>query len=330
MRERCDGSIRICPSQRPLFSAKPSPILIRPTQFVSTLRDILNAVSAAGAVGSARPSPSVAPSPWVIRNPINLTSLGLPRPEAIVSRIGFGGANITELMNPAKLQELVIQLGCTFRMPLENVRITNITLFDVLADKFRVIPFDPAIVNLRSDGLVVCMPPLSSRNTLVNRNLRGRELQTSTSSTNVNVEYAILDPSDNILSLDDAELGAILASSPLNDFQASIGAGELAYAPSAGGASPSPKTATGANSMSADDKLIRIGLGVGLGVIGFAAAVAVGVLIARRRTQTRQRRPTRSVHVVFTSQPMNATRLSQSHITGTSERRIYNPIGSRV
>ncbi len=225
-------------------------------------------------------------------------------------------------MNPAKLQELAVQLGCTFRMPLENIRITNITLFDVVADKFRVVAFDPSIVNLRSDGQVVCMPP--------RRNLRGRVLQTGGSSTNqnVNVEYAILDPSDDILSLDDAELGAVLADSPLNDFQASIGGGAAATVSILTGASPSPAAGAsgGGNSLMTDDARVRVGLGVGLGITGFVAMAAIGTLVFRRRNQVR-RRATASVHVVFSSAPAGA---ANSTSQGVSERRIYNPIGSRV
>lgn len=306
-----------------MFTKKPSPIYARPTQYVSFQLDSAMVVPA----GSARPSPSAAPSRWPIRNPVNLTALGLPRPEAIVSRVGFGGANVTELMKPSKLQELLVQLGCTFRMPLENIRITNITVFDVQADKLRVVAFDPALVNLRSDGQIVCMVVKN-----VSRTLRGRVLQTGGSSENVNVEYAILDPSDDILSLDDAEFSSVLATSPLNDFQASIGGSASAVVPilAPGGASPSPAAAGAASggSLVADDARVRIGLGVGLGITGFVAMAAIGTLVYKRRNPGR-RRPTGSVNVVFTSHPSPANPFTTGG-NGVSDRRVFNPIGSRV
>ena len=326
MTTRCDGTVRICPSQRPLFSAKPSPIVARPTQFISALRDILNAAAAATLpAGSVRPTPSARPSPWVIRNPVNLTALGLPRPEAIVSRVSFtGGANLTDMMRPAKLQELLVQLACTFRMPLEKIRITNITYFDAVLAKLQTIPFDPALVNLNSNGVVVCMPPTDSLSAA--RALRGRALQTQTSSSsNINVEYAVLDPSDEILSLDDAELSAVLASSSLNDFQASIGGSAAAGAGAGTGADGAVPAAP--NSM--DDANIRVGLGVGLGITGFVALAAIGALIIHRRKQ-QPRRPASSVHVMYsqTTNPINNGEPVNMRIV--TDRRIFNPIGSRV
>lgn len=209
-------------------------------------------------------------------------------------------------------------------MPLENIRITNITVFDVQADKLRVVTFDPALVNLRSDGQIVCMPVKN-----VSRTLRGRLLQTGGSGDNVNVEYAILDPSDDILSLDDAEFSSVLANSPLNDFQASIGGGSSAAIPilAPSGASPSPATAVG-DSLVSDDARVRIGLGVGLGITGFATMVAIGALVYRRRKPVR-RRPTGSVHVVFTTNPSPANPFTTGGI-GVSDRRVFNPLGSRV
>lgn len=322
MTTRCDGTVRICPSQRPLFSAKPSPIIARPTQFISVLRDILNADATLPA-GSVRPTPSARPSPWVVRNPVNLTALGLPRPEAIVSRLSFtGGANLTDMMRPAKLQELLVQIACTFRMPLEKIRITNITYFDAVLAKLQTIPFDPTLVNLNSNGVVVCMPPTDPSSAAAGRALlRGRALQSSSGDSNINVDYAVLDPSDEILSLDDAELSAVLASSSLNDFQASIGGS----APnSAGGGSPAPA----APASNLDDARVRVGLGVGLGVTGFVAVVAIGALLVRRRKQPR--RPTSSsVHVVYANtNPINNGEAFNMRVV--SDRRLFNPIGSRV
>jgi hypothetical protein len=285
-----------------VFSAKPSPISARPTQLVNV--DV--------GLGSRA-------SPWPIRNPVNLTALGLPRPEALVSRIGFPGANLTELMKPTKLQELVVQLGCTFRMPLEKIRIMNITVFEILRNRLRIVNFDPVLVNLNSQGQIACMSSNS-------RSLRNRVLQTSGSSTNsenINVEYAILEPSDDLLSLEDDELGLVLAaSSPLNNFQASVGA-------AAGPATEpvSPPTAPSASSSMSDDARVRIGLGVGLGVTAFVALAAIGTLTYRRRGQTRGRRPTRSVHVVFTTQ--TSTMNPVSNPLGY-ERRVFNPMQSRV
>lgn len=267
------------------------------------------------------PAGSVRPSPWVIRNPVNLTALGLPRPESIVSRVSFtGGVNLTDMMRPAKLQELLVQLACTFRMPLENIRITNITYFDDVLAKLRTVAFDPTLVNLNSNGAVVCMPTEPAA-----RALHERALQTS-SGGNINVDYAILDPSDNILSLDDAELSAVLASSSLNDFQASIGGSAVAPI-SVGGSSSAPPAAPASSTLS-DDARVRIGLGVGLGITGFVAVAAIGALLVRRRKQPR--RPTSSVHVVYaqTTNPINNGEAFNMRVV--SDRRLFNPIGSRV
>ena len=314
---RCDGTVRICPSQRPLFSAKPSPIVARPSQFVnidSLIASAIDSLNAAADIGSSvRPTPRPSPSAWIIRNPINLTALGLPRPEAIVSRLSLVSANITEIVKPAKLQELLINLGCTFRMPLENIRITNITMLSSDGN-LQTIAFDKTLVNLNSSGVVVCLPSSSSSG-----NLRARRLQSSGSGgNNVNVEYAILEPSDEILSLDDAEFQTVVASSALANYQASVGTGTSNTA--APSSSPS-------GSLS-DDMRVRIGLGVGLGITGFVALAAIGTLMVHRRKQPR--RSTSSAHVTYTQTTNPINNGEAFNLRVVSDRRIFNPTGSRV
>jgi hypothetical protein len=305
-----------------LFSAKPSPIVARPSQFVNIDSLIANAMgslsTAVSLGGSVRPTPRPSPSAWIIRNPINLTALGLPRPEAIVSRLSFPSANITEIVKPAKLQELLINLGCTFRTPLEKIRITNITIVNS-SGKLEVVPFDKTLVNLNSSGVVVCLPP--SPEAAVTRNLRARRLQAA-SGTNANVEYAIIDPSDEILSLDDAEFQTVVASSALAEYQASVGSSSAGTSNTG-----APATNSGSGSLT-DDARVRIGLGVGLGVTGFVAMAAIGTLIFRRRKHpTRQ---SESVHVMYaqTTNPINNG--DGFNLRVVSDRRMFNPTGSRV
>lgn len=309
-----------------MFSAKPSPIVARPSQFVNIDNLISSAIgslsTAAGVLGgSARPTPRPSPSAWIIRNPINLTALGLPRPEAIVSRLSLPSANITEIVKPVKLQELLINLGCTFRMPLENIRITNITMLGS-DGKLETIPFDKTLVNLNSSGVVVCLPSAAA----ASANLRARRrLQTSSGSgsgNNVNVEYAILNPSDDILSLDDAEFQTVVASSALVDYQASVGSSNTGTTPT----TAAPASSSG-NALT-DDARVRIGLGVGLGVTGFVAMAAIGALVFRRRKQPARR--SESVHVVYaqTTNPINNG--EGFNLRVVSDRRMFNPTGSRV
>jgi hypothetical protein len=319
MMARCDGTVRICPSKRPLFSAKPSPIIARPSQYVNIDNLIANIPDS-----TSRPSPSA----WIIRNPVNLTALGLPRPEALVSRLSFPFANITEMIKPVKLQELLINIGCTFRMPLENIRITNITMLD--ADgKLQIVTFDKTLVNLNSSRIVVCLPRSQpsqpSQPSTTAANLLSRRLQQSGSGSgnNINVDYAILNPSDNILSLDDAEFQTVVASSALADYQASIGSVASV------GVSNTADPNTSAMMSLTDDARIRIGLGVGLGVTGFVAFAAIGTLMFQRRRKPSTRRSS-TVNVVFaqTSNPINNG--EAFNLRMTSDRRVFNPIGSRV
>lgn len=306
-----------------MFSAKPSPIVARPSQFVnidSLISSVIGSLGSSALGSSVRPTLRPSPSAWIIRNPINLTALGLPRPEAIVSRLSLPSANVSEIIKPVKLQELLINLGCTFRMPLENIRITNITMLGS-DGKLETIPFDKTLVNLNSSGIVVCLPSAAA----ASGNLRARRrLQTSSGSgsgNNVNVEYAILNPSDDILSLDDAEFQTVVASSALADYQASVGTS------SSNTATAPTTTSTSSNSMN-DDARVRIGLGVGLGVTGFVAMAAIGTLIYRRRKQPARR--SESVHVVYaqTTNPINNGEGFNMRVM--SDRRMFNPTGSRV
>ena len=306
----CPDFVPICPSSSftskpinptkgPMYSAKPSQILVRPTQLVNI-----------DALVTSLPKPS-----WPIKNPVNLTALGMRRPDSIVSKLNFASANYTEISKPAKIQELVVHIACTFRMPLENIRITNITILSSLG-KITIVQFDVANTNLNSSGRVVCLP---SRTRL-------RSLQQTTSGgggDNVNIEYAILDPSDEILSLDDSEFQTVVASSSLTTFESSLITSQ--NAPS----SPSSSSQTG--SIDENTVSVRIGVGVGLGVTGFAILVAVGMLI-RNKQVSRRRRITNSVHVTYTQSPIQFTASKYEPFSMrvlSSDRQSFNPVGSR-
>jgi hypothetical protein len=234
------------------------------------------------------------------------------------------GANITELMKPVKLQELQIHLGCTFRMPLEKIRITNITMLNTNG-KFQIIEFDKTIVNLNSNGTVVCLPvPAAVIASSNSSNVRSRQLQSTSGASNgnaINVEYAILDPSDDILSLDDSEFQTVLASSPLTNFQASVG--------STGTTAPATTSETSSSStLLSDEARTRIGLGVGLGITGFVALAAIGAHIQNRRKHRRNiaSSSAQPVYSIATQNPVNQF----APANGISDRRMFVPTGSRV
>jgi hypothetical protein len=138
------------------------------------------------------------------------------KPAYIGARMSLAGANATTMAKPEKIQQLQASLACTLRMPLENIRIQNITVTDAAGVK-RPLGIDPTQYAMAGDGSTNCY---DMRNVTGARRLRA--LAAATGS--VDVDYTIVAPSDEILAMDTTQFNEVVSTSPiLLDIAASVG-----------------------------------------------------------------------------------------------------------
>jgi hypothetical protein len=239
----------------------------------------------------------------------NITIAAENRPSYIASQIKFPGANVSAFQNPEKIQEIQMSLACALRLPLEKIRITNVTTVDIRG--LRII-IDTIRFMLSSNGSIRCYT--------LDRTARGLRRLQGVGSTEANVDYYIVEPSVEILSLTAAEFSNIVqTSSALADLSASVGStGVVAVSDASDTATRSPDVSASASSNTA----ATIG-----GVIGGIVVAAIGIAVVagftRSRKQNQKHSPlTRSsiVHVIHTSNPIGGGPSSVKQYMGGSAR----------
>ena len=313
------------PSQKPYFSAWPSP---RPVSYISKLPSPKPGYSQRPTV---LPLPtryvdlpfSPAPSRWPQRSP--LTTLPIGRPPVIISQISLLGANSALISRNDKLQELQTNLACTLHMPLENVQINNISYIKGLLNT--LIDFDRTVPALQSSGLVLCLQYGASPLPMPSQRRLGAI------DERVVVDYAVIDPSDDILNLDASAFISVMQSSPsLNGFSASIGGTNVVASTIAAPADTQSPAGTGTGSGAGVDdpaSAWKIALGASIGgAFVVAAAIIAYKFSARKRPQ--QIASTHNVmNVIQTHTPYEPSDTPKPSLM-LAERSIYNPLQSRV
>lgn len=272
------------PTERPteLPTERPTQIPVRPSQDPTKRPSVYpNRLPAASLL--FKPQQSVAPSTFPLRprvSPLaNVTALG--------GTLQFPNANTTALRQPAAVQQIVANLACALRAPLENILLRNIT--QTTATGAVVIPFNATLVSLNSNGTVVCYGPV--RNATAPRLLRGRSLE---SAGTVLIDYLLVDPAPGLLTMDTATFETTVATDPaVQDIAATLGSsGVTAVAPAelqfVAAPSAAPSGATGADTPSSPSpSSVQIGSIVG----GFVAAFVVGGVVVGVVMQFALRRP---------------------------------------
>ena len=170
------------------------------------------------------------------------------------------------MQQPDVIQELQASLACTLNLPLDNIRIQNITVRrDGAAPQVIDVSTFP---QLRSNGSGGCFRPAAP---VVAATRRLRALQQQQSSS-VDVDYYIVDPTDDILALSTAEFSTVLSNSaPMSEIAASVGSsGVTAVATEPTAAGPGSSAATTTTNASG----IQVGSLVGGVVGGIALCVA--------------------------------------------------------
>jgi hypothetical protein len=311
---------------RPTIPRESAPFTPRPTRRPLPTADVVWAADV-----TRKPLPSfeptrmppvrmtAMPSPW--RPARNITISLEDRPPYIASQIKFPGANVTAFQRPEKIQEIQMTLACTLRLPLEKIRVTNITLTD--ARGIRTV-IDAARFALSSNGTVGCyvVGSVGAASSGSDGRVSLRRLQAANSQAEV--DYYIVEPPTEVLALTPTEFSAIVESSPaLADLSASVGSSgvlalseaSLAVASAPGGSAPA-STNGGAASVSNAAMIGGAVGGVAMATLVVAAVVGFTQMHKRNRIAQNITR-SGSVHVVqHTVNPIggNPVRLSPTQL----------------
>lgn len=217
-----------------------------------------------------------------------------------------------------------MSLACALRLPLEKIRVNNITLTD--ARGIRTV-IDAARFFLSSNGTVRCYvigtigagnaTPAASAGAVSGSDGRAslRRLQAAAGSSQAEVDYYIVEPPTEVLALTSSEFSSVVqSSSAMADLSASVGStGVLALSESsmmssssaqiaAGGASNAPTSGSGSGSSAGSAVSNSAVIGAAVGAVAMAALVvagAVGFSQARKRARSKSNiTRSGSVHVV--------------------------------
>jgi hypothetical protein len=284
-------------SGSPTRTAKPSDIPGSPSPSISASRSVKPSARVFADVTrkplpslvAVRPPPaevrkSPAPSPWAKKVVVEIPPE--EKPAYIDARMTMAGANATEMAKPERIQQVQASLACTLRMPLENIRIQNITATDAAGRRERV-PVDPAAFMMVGDGGSDCY---DFRNMTGNRRML-RALG-ATGGGAIEIDYAIVAPSDDILAMDATQFNEVISQSPVlfaavaaaggNSVTAqAVDAQKVVFAPLV---SPSPSPSVTGGDM--DIRMI-VGLGVG-GVALVTAAVVISIFSYKERKRVKR------------------------------------------
>ncbi len=269
---------------------------------------------------SALPSRLPVPTKYVILSPIPVTrrptptSIRTQKPAVINSQLTINNGNVTYLSQPQTLQYIQASLACAAGVPLESIRILNIT--QRANGTQSVVLYDKGVPGLSSGGSAVCYRPKTTPTAKA-----GRRLQVVDESA-VTVDYVIVDPPIEILEpvafieavTRDEGLTQIMLESGSTGMDAIVPQEIVDYAAVAAVVEPPVQVVENKTPM-------YIGLALGLGgLCGLIAGVAV-VLHARRK---RAAKPlTRHVEIVELNPTVRV-------IGAGSERQIFVPGQVRV
>jgi hypothetical protein len=178
-------------------------------------------------VMSPRPSPR-APIPPVISPRIRPLPSRSARPSALPSikpedmpayipaRVNFPQADPVEFTRPVVMQQMQASIACSFRLPLEQIQIQNISYTDLTTGARTRIAADPTQFMMSSGGTVQCLE--------FNTTIRTRRLQQSSGNSQIECEFLIMDPPVEVLVLNDTEFSnTITASDSIQSLAQSIG-----------------------------------------------------------------------------------------------------------
>ncbi len=313
-------SQKIVVSYSSTHSSAPSRAAIRyPTQSISRTSTPSRTIRYVKPSSSARPSKLPVPTKYVVLSPIPVTrrptptSIRTQKPVVIHSHLTINNGNVTYLSQPQTLQYIQASLACAAGVPLESIRILNITQRNN-GTQSEVI-YDKGAPGLSSNGSAVCYRPKTTPTANV-----ARRLQVVDESA-VTVDYVIVDPPVEILEpaafvaavTGDEGLTQIMAEAGATSMDADVPQEIVDYAAVAAGYEPPVQMAENKTPMY---------IGAALGAGGLCGLVAAALLVMKARKRSAGKPLTRHVEVI----EVNPT----VRVIGGSERQMFVPGQIRV
>jgi hypothetical protein len=236
------------------------------------------------------------------------------KPHIINTGITIPGANTTGIVQPDKLQQLQASLACALQTPVENIQIMNITYTDSTG-MVQTIQFDRSIPQLSNNGSTACLVPGPA----------ARRLQVvGASEGSVHIDYAIIDPSAEIIVMDSTQfVDAVVSAQIVQDYVAAVGGTAVdANVPAelfaaievAAMAAPSGAEAPAGTNNTTPVAAI-------LGILGGVALIGLAVFVYQKRAN----KP-----IIRTVQVVEMNPVSRQFGKDLSERQIYLPNQTRV
>lgn len=267
---------------------------------------------------------SAKPTPWSPRDPL---PSGMPLPPYIQSSVKFPGANATKMARPDVIQDIQASLACALNLALDNIRIENVTV--------RRMGAAPLIINVSAmpalrGNLSGCFRPAAAA--AAGRLLRGKGRHLQAADSSVDVDYYIIEPSADVLSLSTAEFSTVLANSaPMTEIAASVGSSGVTAVATEG--SGPAATVTSTSTPTSNNSGLQIGSLVG-GIVGGVVLCVVAFTVYKIATRGRRgAQPLRGNSIrhsrVILVDNTNPIQLASS--VGTSSPRLvgYAPTHSR-
>jgi hypothetical protein len=230
---------------------------------------------------SQKPSPPPTQSPQKSqeppaqsKQPSSIPSRSVKPNPPINTQINFRGLNLQQVTNNT-LQQIQGSISCSLNTPSSNVILQNVSFTDTTGTRYNV-PFDASLVNQQSAPCTTSSSrSLKSSNSKDVKNsksltVRGSNIRKLQATTILTVNYIIMNPSNDILNMNETALETLIASSP---FIASVGLG-------------APQQSTVASSNNNNNLITAIA--APLGAIAAIAVIAVVVLMVynyNRKTQ---------------------------------------------
>ncbi len=304
----------------PTLSSAPSRAPYRyPSMSVSRTVSPTKTVKYVRPSSSALPSRLPVPTKYVVLSPVPVTrrptptSIRTQKPAVVNSQLTINNGNVTYLSQPQTLQYIQASLACAAGVPLESIRILNITQ-RANGTQSEVL-YDKGAPGLSSNGSAVCYRPKTTPTAKV-----GRRLQVVDESA-VTVDYVIVDPPIEILDpvafvaavTGDSGLEAIMVEAGATNMDAVVPQEIVDYAAVASVGEP-PVMVT--------ENRAPIYIGAALGAGGLCGLVAAALLVMKARKRSAGKPLTRHVEVI----EVNPT----VRVIGGSERQIFVPGQVRV
>jgi hypothetical protein len=249
------------------------------------------------------------------------------------SALRFNNANASALAEPEKLQQMTANIACALRLPLENVLIRNITQTKPDGTT-AIIPFDPRITSLNSNGTVVCYAS-PARN--ASRLLRG--VRRLTGDSTLTIDYSIVDPTPELLTMDSGTFSSTVEAEPsVSEIAAALSStGVVAEAPpelNLVAAAPAPVPAGGpVDTTSSTDGGGKVPVGpviagvLGAFIVGGVIVGAVFLFMSKKPAPTVAKStaaPTTTIII------QNCEPVMENPLMKNATRQMFDPIQTRA